>query len=176
LRKRFDDPARSAAVFTLLVCTVLLGACIERPELTIPTAEQVQSYYSSATELSAEIRGNLAAITVVQSATQLRRGGSLWAKVGPYVYLFSEETRRLFEDFPGLAAVRVSTQTAGGVAVASATLTRDELPDILWRRSLNIAGQARRDGTERPALLEALIRWGEEHTEHEYAPRYNPTD
>lgn len=176
MRRRFHVTARAAAAFALLASTALLGACIERPELTIPTAEQVASYYSSATELSAEIRGNLASITVVQSATQLRRGGSLWAKVGPYVYLFSDETRQLFEDFPGLAAVRVSTRTAGGVAVASATLTRDELPDILWRRSLNIAGQARRDGTARPALLEDLIRWGEEHTEHEYSQRYNPTD
>jgi hypothetical protein len=54
-------------------------------------------------------------------------------------------------------------------------LTRDELSGVLWRRSLNIAGQARRDGTERPALLEDLIRWGEEHTEYEYSARYGPS-
>jgi hypothetical protein len=58
--------------------------------------------------------------------------------------------------------------------VAHATLTRDQLSGVLWRRSLNIAGQARRDGTERPALLEDLIRWGEQHTEYEYSTRYIP--
>lgn len=159
----------------LALFAVTLAACVEQPELALPSAEEVESHYASVTEISAEIRGNVAAITVVQSASQLRRGGSLWARVGPYIYLFTEETHRLFESFPGLAAVRVSTQTAGGVPVASAILTRDELSGVLWRRSLNIAGQARRDGTERPALLEDLIRWGEEHTEHEYSAQYNPS-
>jgi hypothetical protein len=152
----------------------LAAACVEAPEPTVPTAEEVESYYATVTDLGAEVRGNLAVISVVQSATQLRRGGSLWARVGPYVYLFSEETNRLFEDFPGLAAVRVETATAGGVAVANAMLMRDELSGILWRRSLNIAGQARRDGTERPALLVDLFRWGEEHTEYECSARYAP--
>lgn len=157
-----------------VVGALLAGACVEQPELAVPSAEEVESYYASVTDLEVEVRGNLAQITVVQSATQLRRGGSLWAKVGPYIYLFTEETHQLFEDFPGLAAVRVSTRTAGGVPVATATLTRDELSGVLWRRALNIAGQARRDGTERPVLLEDLIRWGEDHTEHEYSSRYNP--
>ena len=159
----------------LALFVVALAACVEQPELAVPSAEEVERHYASETDISVEIRGNVAAITVVQSASQLRRGGSLWARVGPYIYLFTEETHRLFESFPGLAAVRVSTQTAGGVPVASAILTRDELSGVLWRRSLNIAGQARRDGTERPRLLEDLIRWGEEHTEHEYSARYNPS-
>jgi hypothetical protein len=166
-------PKRASGTLLLLSAT-LASACIERPELTLPTAEQVEGYYSSVTQLDAEISGNVAVITVVQSANQLRRGGSLWARVGPYIYLFTEDTRQLFEDFPGLAGVRVVTRTAGGVAVANALLTRDELSGVLWRRSLNIAGQARRDGTQRPALLEDLIRWGEEHTEFEYNPQYNP--
>lgn len=167
--------ARRATARALVVVGAALAAgCIEPSELTLPTADEVESYYSSVTDLAAEIRGNLAEITVVQSANQLRRGGSLWARVGPYIYLFTEETQRLFQDFPGLAGVRVVTQTAGGVTVARAMLTRDELSEVLWRRGLNIAGQARRDGTERPALLEDLIGWGEEHTEFEYSERYNP--
>jgi hypothetical protein len=157
-----------------LVGGALATACVEQPELVLPTAGEVESYYSTVDALTAEIRGNVAALTVVQSANQLRRGGSLWARVGPYIYLFTDETYQLFEDFPGLAAVRVSTRTAGGVPVASALLARDELSGVLWRRALNIAGQARRDGTERPTLLEDLINWGEEHTEHEYSARYNP--
>jgi hypothetical protein len=56
--------------------------------------------------------------------------------------------------------------------VATALLARGELTDVLWRRSLNIAGQARRDGTERITLLENLIDWGEDHSEFEYNERY----
>ena len=166
-------PERVAPALALIAWT-LAAACVEAPQLTLPSADEVEGYYASETDLSAEINGNVAVVTVVQSANQLRRGGSLWARVGPYIYLFTEETHRLLEDFPGLAAVRVETQTAGGVPVASALLTRDELSGVLWRRSLNIAGQARRDGTERPGLLEDLIRWGEDHTEHEYSERYVP--
>lgn len=172
--KRCNRARRASARALVVVGAALAAACLESPELRLPTADEVESYYSSVTDLSVEMRGNLAEITVVQSANQLRRGGSLWARVGPYIYLFSEETQRLFQDFPGLAGVRVVTQTAGGVAVARAMLTRDELPEILWRRGLNIAGQARRDGTERPALLEDLIEWGEEHTEFEYSETYYP--
>jgi hypothetical protein len=149
------------------------GACQEPVELVLPTAEQIHGYFGSVTDLAdAEINGNVALVVVRQSSDQLRRGGSLWAKVGPYVYLFSEETHQLFLDHSGLAGVRVMTQTAGGGSVANALLRRDELTDVLWRRGLNIAGQARRDGTERITLLEDLIDWGEDHTEFEYNERY----
>jgi hypothetical protein len=122
--------------------------------------------------VSVALNGNVAEITVSQPTDQLRRGGALWAKVGPYVLLFSSETRQLFEDFPGLAGVRVITQVKGGPEVARAMLTRTELSDILWRRALNIAGKARQGGTEKPALLDGLVRWGEEHTQYEYNKRY----
>jgi hypothetical protein len=46
------------------------------------------------------------------------------------------------------------------------------LSDVLWRRGKNIAGQARRDGTDRVRLLEELVAWGEAHTEFEYNERY----
>ena len=101
----------------------------------------------------------------------LRRGGSLWAKVGPYIFVFSDETHQLFQDYAGLAGVRVVT-TVGGVRVASVLLARETLSDVLWRRSLNIAGKARRDGTEQVTLLQDLVRWGEDRTEYEYNPRY----
>jgi len=114
----------------------------------------------------------VAMVVVRQSADQLRRGGTLWARVGPYIYLFSEETRGLFRDYTGLAGVRVVTRVSGGTTVGNALLKRDELTDVLWRRSLNISGLARRDGTERITLLEDLIFWGEDHTEFEYNERY----
>lgn len=153
-----------------LAVSVGPSACAERAD-PLPSAAEVESYYDSESELTAEIDGNVAVIRVEQSARQLREGGRLWAKVGPYIFLFAEETRRLFEDFPGLAGVRVITRV-GGAEVANALLTADELSDVLWRRSLNIAGRARRDGTNRMTLLEDLVEWGEAHTEFTYNERY----
>ena len=156
-----------------VACAVTLGlaGCEPSTDGALPRAEQVGAAYQYEGGVQAEIVGNVAVVVVPQSAQQLRRGGKLWAKVGPYIFLFSEETRLLFEEYAGLAAVRVIT-TVGDTEVANARLLADELPDILWRRSLNIAGQARRDGTERMTLLEDLVDWGEAHTEYTYNERF----
>ncbi len=130
------------------------------------------AYYTYEGQLTTEMSGNVAEITIRQPGNQLRRGGSIWAKVGPYVFLFSSPTQQLFQDFGGLAGVRVITTAPGGTEVARSLLLRDELNDLTWRRALNIAGVARRDGTEQPSKLEDLARWGEDHTEYEYNPRY----
>ena len=157
-------------VVILVTCGLVVG-CQGRSGLALPDGEEVESYYEYPAGLEAELVGNVAVIRVTQSAQQIRRGGSLWAKVGPYIFLFTEETYQLFTDFPGLAAVRVITEV-GNTEVANALLPRDELSDLLWRRSINIAGLARRDGTKRMTLLEALVRWGEEHAEYRYNERY----
>jgi len=160
--------------WVMVLAAALAGCAGETAELVVPTVEQVEPYYTSANVLQIDVSGNVVVLTVQQPAAELRRGGSLWAKVGPYIYLFSDETRRLFEDFSGLAAVRVVTRTAGGEEIANALLARDELTGVLWRRSLNISGQARLEGTERPGLLDDLIRWGEDHTEFTYNRRFVP--
>ncbi len=154
---------------------LLMGiwAC-QPPEAVVPRAEEVEGYYEVPAGLTVEMVGNVAELTVRQPTGQLRRGGTLWAKVGPYVYLFSQETQSLFRDFNGLAGVRVVTTTPAGREVARAFLTRDTLNDLTWRRSLNVSGRARAEGTQHPSLLEDLIRWGEDHAEFEYNPRYVP--
>jgi hypothetical protein len=149
------------------MAAVAVSGCSER-DLTVPTASEVESAYMYDGELSAEMFGNVAEITVIQPSRHIRRGGSLWAKVGPYIVLFSEETQQLFRDYPGLAGVRVITRTPDEGEVARVFLVRDGLTDVLWRRSINIAGRARQDGTRRPSLLEDLVRWGEDHTEYQY--------
>jgi len=141
--------------------------------LSIPGSSEVESAYIYGGELSAIMSGNVAEITIVQADRQLRRGGTLWAKVGPYVLLFSKETEGLFRDYPGLAGVRVVTVTPSGAEVARALLARDALNNVTWRRALNISGLARRDGTRRPALLEDLVEWGEDHTDYSYDSRYS---
>ena len=151
---------------------VLVGAGCEEPQnLTLPTADQAEAFYTYDGALSAEMMGNVVTISVSQDPQLLRRGGSLWAKVGPYIFLFSDETHQLFQDYPGLAGVRFVT-TVGGVEVGNALLARERLSDVRWRRSLNIAGRARRDGTGQVTLLQDLVRWGEDHTEYTYNPRY----
>ncbi len=151
--------------------SLLATGCQAPTDQAVPSAEDVEAYYDHQTDLKAEVMGNVATLTVAQSAQQIRRGGALWAKVGPYVFLFTEETHQLFLDYPGLAGVRVVTRV-GEARVASALLHRGELSGTLWRRSMNIAGQARRDGTRRVTLLEDLVDWGEAHTEFEYNSRY----
>ena len=163
---------RAIVTVLALFTGAALAACGETGELTLPTAEEVRSWYEYSGGLEAEVSGNVAVLTVDQSSRDLRRGGTVWAKVGPYIFLFSEETRTLFEAYPGLAGVRVVTRVAGGSEVASAALARDAMSDVQWRRALNIAGQARRDGTNSLTLLESLIRWGEDHTDFEYNARF----
>ena len=142
-------------------------------DLSIPSSSDVEKAYTYGGGLSATINGNVAEITIVQADRQLRRGGTLWAKVGPFILLFSKETETLFMDYPGLAGVRAVTVTPDGAEVARALLARDALNGLTWRRALNIAGLARRDGTRRPTLLEDLVEWGEDHTEFDYSPRFS---
>lgn len=155
----------------VMAATTLAAQCQDSTDAVLPDAAEIASYYASDQGLEAALTGNVATINVAQSAQQLRRGGALWAKVGPYVFLFTDQTQQLLIDYPGLAGVRVVTRV-GQTDVANALLLRDELNDVLWRRAKNIAGQARRDGTERVRLLEELVAWGEARTEFEYNSRY----
>jgi len=159
-------------VLLLLVLASGLGTACEERDLTIPPASVVENAFQYVGSLSVSMNGNVAEVTITQPERQIRRGGSLWAKVGPYVLLFSEEAASLFQDYPGLAGIRVVTTVPGGVEVARALLPRDALNGLTWRRALNISGLARRDGTRRPTLLEDLVSWGEDHTEYTYNPRF----
>jgi hypothetical protein len=170
-RRLLHPVVRRSFGITALLAGALLWGCTQ-PGLTVPTSKEVESAYLYSGDLSASINGNVAEVTIVQSAAQLERGGTLWAKVGPYVLLFSDETQELFQTYPGLAGVRVITETPGGTEVARALLTRDALNGITWDRAKHIAGLARRDGTKRPTLLQELVEWGEDNTEYAYNKRY----
>jgi hypothetical protein len=154
----------------LAVVAVLAAGC-EEPDLSVPTEAEVAQYFEATRIHSTSVAGNVAEITVAQSPDQLRRGGRIWAQVGPYIYLFSSPTLSLFQDFGGLAGVRVVT-IVGNTEVARALLPRTALNELTWRRALNVAGRARLEGTDRVSLLEDLTRFGEDLTEFEYNPRY----
>jgi hypothetical protein len=167
-----SNPRLMRALWIPALFLVALTAGCEERDLTIPSASAVEDEFQYGGSLSAAVNGNVVEVTVTQPERQIRRGGTLWAKVGPYVLLFSEDTENLFRNYPGLAGVRVVTTLPGGEEVARALLPRDNLNDLTWRRALNISGLARRDGTRRPTLLEDLVRWGEDHTEYTYNPRF----
>lgn len=153
---------------------LVLAGCGPRADLPLPTAEQVREFYQIRGDFDVEMNGNVAEVTVTQAADQLRRGGSTWAKSGPYIYLFSEATRDLFDAWPGLAGVRVTTRPASGRdMVATAFLRRDRLNPLTWSRALNASGLARRDGSTNPGRMTELVRYGEQTAdEFEYNPRY----
>lgn len=156
------------AIAVLAGCDRLLPA-----RLVLPTDEQAAEFYANHSGVEqVEVNGTIVEVHVRQPQSQLERGGVIWAKVGPYIHLFSPDTEALFQRYNGVAAVRVTTVTEGDRQVARAMLRRDALSDILWRRSQNILGRALQDGTERPRLLEELVDWGEQFSEYEYNPDF----
>lgn len=166
---------RRSLIPVLLVFAVLSG-CREAPEYPVPTAAEVEAFYQVRGDLEVSMNGNVAELAINQNADQLRRGGATWARVGPYIYLFSEATQSMLEAWPGVAAVRVTTRPPSGEGmVATVFMRRDELNALTWPRALSLAGLARRDATESPGRMTDLIRYGEETvTEFEYNPRYVP--
>lgn len=138
-----------------------------------PPVSEVAVYYAQYRGVdSVRMSGNVAVLHVEQPFDQLERGGSLWARVGPFVYLMTPATRAAFTDHEGLAAVRVITHLPSGEEVARAMLRRDALSGIQWRRTLNILGHALQSGQESPRKLEELTEWSEQHTEFRYNPDY----
>ena len=172
-QEKMRNLGRLARLGAFVLAAAVSSGCEEPPDLTLPGASEVEAAYDYGGGFSAALNGNVAEITIVQASRHIERGGTLWVKVGPYVFLFSQETMDLFRDYPGLAGVRAITRTPDGTEVARALLTRDTLNDLTWRRALHISGLARRDGTRRPTLLEDLVQWGEDHTEYDYNPRYS---
>jgi hypothetical protein len=142
-------------------------------DLTLPNNNEVSGIFAASPSVTASVNGNVVEVVVDQPLYQIRRGGTLWAKVGPYVYLFTTETESIFQQFPGVAGVRVITRTSrSNSEVARAFLHRDKLNTITWQRALNIAGKARRDGSNRPVFLEDLVTWGESHTDYGYSDEF----
>lgn len=164
--------APSLLGFVVFLLLVPSGCDTSEPDLPIPSAEEIRGHYEYAGDLSVEISGNVAQVTVGYDPEDFQRGGDLWAKAFPYIFLFSPATRDAFEAHDGLGGVRVITEHPNGDIVAQALLERGTLTEVTWRRAVSISGQARRDGTERPARMQDLVRWGEDHTDFEYNPDY----
>lgn len=147
---------------------------MEAPPLVRPDAADVARYYEYAGNLGVEMSGNVAHVTVEIDREEYRMGGRVWAMASPYIFLFSPATKRAFEDYTGLGGVRVIVEYEDGGILAQALLERAEFNEVTWTRALNVAGYARRQGTESPGYMRDLIRFGEEHTDFRYNREYIP--
>lgn len=159
-----------------LAALALAGCRSSGPrKLDLPTPEAARLAYANNRGVRrVTLDGKIVVFHVRQSTRELRQGGSVWGKVGPYVYLFSPGTRNLFERYTDLAGVKVVTFLPDGQEVAWALLPRDTMTDLLWKRSLNILGHALQQGTQNPAMLNALVQWGESHTRFGYNRKFLP--
>lgn len=163
-RRRFLSAAWTAAVL------VVASACQADGDPQLPTNAEIRGVYGPTADVI--LKGNVVDVEVVQEAYQLQRGGAVWAKVGPYIYLFSAPTQGLFDLFPDLAAVRVRTVDESGDWVADALLRRSTLNGITWKQAMLKAAKARAEGTKRPSYIIDLIHYGEEQTDFKYNSKY----
>jgi len=159
--------AVAAIGFALVVGS---GACGPGDDLTFPTAAELEGLYGAG--VAVELTGNVIDVSLRQEASQLRRGGALWAKVGPYIYLFTPQTQEALKTWTGVGGVRVRTFDSNRDLVAEAMLDRGVLNDVTWRKALNTAGLARTQGTERPSYMEKLVRYGEDTVRFRYSSEY----
>ncbi len=171
--------AKQLTTAGVIACVFFSGGCdrvqhvLGRGRPSAPSADQVRPYYAGAKGVdSVQMNGNVVELTVRQPFRQLERGGSIWARVGPFIYLMTPATRSVFTEFPGVAAVRVTTVLPDGEEVARAMLRREALTDIRWRRTLNLLGHALQEGRQNPRKLEELTEWSEEYTQFHYNPKF----
>ena len=157
-------------VVLVAVAAASLSACDRPQELLLPTDADLAGLYGEGPTVS--LNGNVVDVEVYQAADQLRRGGATWAKVGPYIYLFSPQTQEVFESWSGVGGVRVTTADGRGRMIARAMLPRGTLNSLTWPRAINLVGKARLEGTRRPSYILDLIEYGEETADFEYSTQY----
>jgi hypothetical protein len=158
---------RLVAAAMLIIAVSACGG--ERQEWVLPDMAAVTAWYGVGTEAS--IDGNVLEIRAIADPDHLARGGRIWARSGPYFYLFNVHVQQLLRDYPDLAGVRARTFTTGGEEVAAAMITRPGLSETRWAEALARASLAQRHGTSNPRLIERLIQFGEDHaTDFRYLP------
>lgn len=155
---------------SLAACALVALGCAGGSEPDLPTEAELDGLYGGSAEV--RLNGNVVDVRVRQPLSQIRQGGELWARVGPYIYLFSPQTREIFEGYDDVAAVRVRTLAGADDPIAEAMLVRDTLTSVTWREAHRRVADARLEGTDNPGHLEDLVRFGEDYASFEYDPRY----
>jgi hypothetical protein len=162
--------SRKTSVLAGLAALLAATACESQAELILPTRSALEGVYGPGVQVT--LTGNVIDVRARQNPDQLRRGGELWAKVGPYIYLFSPQTKELFETYTGIGGVRVRTFDYRDRKVAEALLERGTLNSITWNKALRLVRRARLEGTRRPSYMIDLVDYGEEIARYEYSSRY----
>lgn len=168
------DIGRPLIVGLLLVSGPALSGCEPEENRELPAQAVLDSVYGE--RVTTSLNGNVVELGVTQDGDQLRRGGPIWAKAAPYIYLFTPQTRDLFVNYGGIGGVRVTTRDASGGLVARVLLEREALNSVTWPRAINVAGRARTEGTRRPQTMVDLADYGEERTRYEYSQQYVESD
>lgn len=147
----------------------------EKPDLTLPPIADVRSAYrDQGFRGTVAYDGNVVQLRTEQDVEHLRRGGTLWARVGPYIFLFTPATKRVLESWPGIGGVRVVTVLPDGTEIARATIAQGTMREGDWARSHNLLGHALKSGTAQPRHVDDLVRFGEQHAKYRYNPRFDP--
>jgi hypothetical protein len=154
------------ASFVILLVVTMIGCERADREWVLPDAAEVAAWYGEGAE--AHFDGNRLEIRGTIDPDYLRRGGRLWARSGPYFYLFNVHIHQLLVDYPDIAAVRAIALTPSGEELAVATLARGGMNEPRWQEAMARVAIAQRDGTRNPRVVEQLIQFGEDHTEYSY--------
>lgn len=150
-----------------LVVLLVFGGCArEARAWVLPQVNEVAEWFGEGT--TAVFDGNLLVLTGPMESDYLERGGRLWARSGPYYFLFNVHIRDLLTEYPDIAAVRATVVTPDGEPIATATMMRDRMNEYRWREALAHSSLAQQQGTDNPRLVERLILFGEDNTEFEY--------
>lgn len=170
LRSRSSPLLRVTLGVLAAVALAAAAACEPGENRDLPPATVLDSIFGDRVQSS--LNGNVVELRVTQDASQLTRGGPIWAKAGPYIYLFTPQTRSLLERYGGVGGVRATTLDRRGELIARALLERTTLNSVTWPKAINVAGLARTQGSERPQRMVDLAEYGEEHTSYEYSEQY----
>ena len=110
-------------IMHVLAMSLILGlpGC-EEVNLALPTDSEAEAHYAASSNLTAQMNGNIVELTVDQPVRQVRRGGSLWAKVGPYVYLFSDQTETLLREYRGLSGAAWALRSHASITLCDPRL------------------------------------------------------
>lgn len=160
---------RNAALVGISLMMGLAACDLQGRPPVLPETDSLSAWFGEGTET--RLNGNVLEIHGTVDTEFFRRGGSLWERSSPYFYLFNVKIRDVVASYPDLAAVRAIAYDGSGDEVARAMLHTRSLNEYEWRNAIALASLAQREGSQNLRHIDALIRFGEEHTEYAYRER-----
>lgn len=160
---------RNAVLVGMSVMIGSAGCDLQGRPPVLPETDSLAAWFGEGTET--RLNGNVLEIHGIVDTEFFRRGGSLWERSSPYFYLFNVKIRDIVASYPDLAAVRAVAYDESGDEVARAMLHTRSLNEYEWRDAIALASLAQREGSQNLRHIDALIRFGEEHTEYTYRER-----